>query len=110
MYRGFNRSSGRRPGRCGTQHSRISLWPAAVGDTPLADTKLRIERLPGRAVCSDCGKAFDISFYYDPCPACGSHFLNITQGEELRIKSITLASTPHNHQIKHFEGVNDFSN
>ena len=70
------------------------LWPAAVGDTPLADTKLQIEQLPGKAVCSDCGKSFNIGFYYDPCPDCGSHFLNITQGEELRIKSITLASTP----------------
>ncbi|MCB9334003.1 MAG: hydrogenase maturation nickel metallochaperone HypA [Lewinellaceae bacterium] len=70
------------------------LWPAAVGDTPLADTKLQIEQLPGKAVCSDCGKSFNIGFYYDPCPDCGSHFLNITQGEELRIKSITLVSAP----------------
>ncbi len=70
------------------------LWPAAVGDTPLADTKLRIEQLPGKAVCSDCGKSFNIGFYYDPCPDCGSHFLNITQGEELRIKTVTLVSTP----------------
>lgn len=86
------------------------LWPAAVGDTSLADTKLQIEQLPGKAVCSDCGKSFGIHFYYDPCPACGSHFLNITQGEELRIKSITLVSDPPNHQIKHSDGVNYFSN
>lgn len=70
------------------------LWPVAVGDTLLADAALQIEHIPGKANCSDCEAAFAIRHFYEPCPACGSHFLKITQGEELRIKSITLADKP----------------
>jgi hydrogenase nickel incorporation protein HypA/HybF len=70
------------------------LWPAAVGDTLLAGSALQIERIPGKASCSDCATAFAIRHFFEPCPSCGSHFLNIIQGEELRIKSITLADKP----------------
>ena len=70
------------------------LWPAAVGDTALAGAALQIERIPGKAVCSDCDASFELQFIYTPCPTCGSHFLKITQGEELRIKSIVLADKP----------------
>lgn len=70
------------------------LWPAAVGDTLLADAALRIRRVPGKALCSDCMISFHVQHLYEPCPGCGSHFLQITQGEELRIKSLTLADKP----------------
>lgn len=70
------------------------LWPAAVGDTLLADAELRIERVAGLAVCSDCDASFHVRSYFDPCPTCGSHLLNVTQGEELRIKSLTLVPKP----------------
>lgn len=70
------------------------LWPAAVGDTLLADSVLRIERVPGKAACGECGNEFDIRTFFDPCPRCGSHFLHVRQGEELRIKSLTLSDKP----------------
>lgn len=70
------------------------LWPAAVSDTALAGAALQIERIPGKAECSDCEASFELQFIYTPCPTCGSHFLKITHGEELRIKSITLADKP----------------
>lgn len=70
------------------------LWPAAVGDTLLADATLQVRWVPGKAVCSDCSSSFEVRRLYDPCPGCGSHLLQITQGEELRIKSLTLVDKP----------------
>ncbi len=70
------------------------LWPAAVGDTRLADAALDIERVPGLAECSLCSAVFPIRSFYDPCPGCGSHFLQVRQGEELRIKALVLSDKP----------------
>ena len=68
------------------------LWPAAVENTLLEHAACQIHRLPGQAYCSECDSDFPIRQFYDPCPRCGSHMIQITQGEELRIKSLTLVS------------------
>ena len=41
-----------------------------------------------RATCLDCGAESAIAERFDPCPACGSHRLQVTSGEELRIKEL----------------------
>lgn len=69
------------------------LWPAAVERTVLENTACNIVRVAGAARCTTCGHAFDIRQYFDPCPQCGSHWNQITAGEELRIKSITLGKS-----------------
>lgn len=66
------------------------LWPAAVEQTVLENAACNIVRVPGMARCSACGQYFTINQYFDPCPQCGSHWNEITQGEELRIKSLTI--------------------
>ena len=66
------------------------LWPAAVEHTVLEKAACNIIRMPGKAKCGVCGHHFGISQYFDPCPQCGSHWNEITQGEELRIKSLTI--------------------
>lgn len=66
------------------------LWPAAVENTMLERAACHIIRVPGKASCSDCGAIFAVQQFYDPCPDCGSHLIQIIQGEELRIKSLTL--------------------
>lgn len=47
--------------------------------------------IPGRAFCDHCQKSVTITQYYDPCPYCQQFSLTITQGQELRIKSIEVA-------------------
>lgn len=42
----------------------------------------------GTAWCIPCGKSIRIVQRYDACPDCGSHQLQITGGEELRIKEL----------------------
>lgn len=66
------------------------LWPAAVEGTVLANAACHIIRPPGKARCGSCGHIFGIKQYFDPCPQCGSHWNEIINGEELRIKSLTI--------------------
>ncbi|MEJ2058981.1 MAG: hydrogenase maturation nickel metallochaperone HypA [Gammaproteobacteria bacterium] len=49
---------------------------------------LDIIELPGRAWCLTCGQSVEISQRYDPCPACGSYTLQVTGGDELRVKDL----------------------
>ncbi len=52
------------------------------------DAKLEIVNLPALAWCMMCAKTIEIQQRFDPCPDCGSHQLQISQGEEMRIKEL----------------------
>jgi hydrogenase nickel incorporation protein HypA/HybF len=49
---------------------------------------LEIISISGKAQCSSCQKSVSINQYSDPCCYCGSFSLTVTQGEELRVKSM----------------------
>lgn len=49
---------------------------------------LVIIEIPARALCEFCGKNVSLNQYYDACNYCGSFSLKVTQGEELRVKSM----------------------
>ena len=53
--------------------------------------RLEVVTTPGRAWCMPCGAAVDLAKLGDPCPACGSYQLQVTQGEEMRVKEIEIA-------------------
>ncbi len=65
-------------------------WPMAVKDSVLKNAELTVHRIPGKAVCQDCGCAFEKKQLFDACPKCQSYFTSITQGKELKIKSLTI--------------------
>lgn len=50
--------------------------------------KLEIIEMPGEAWCLQCSKSVPVSQRFDACPDCGSYQLQITGGEELRIKEL----------------------
>ena len=50
--------------------------------------KLEIIEMPGQAWCLECSKTVPVSQRFDACPECGSYQLQITGGEELRIKEL----------------------
>jgi len=55
----------------------------------LADNaKLEIISLPGQAWCLPCAKNVAIEQRFDACPHCGSYQLQVTGGEELRVKEL----------------------
>ncbi|MEN8259741.1 MAG: hydrogenase maturation nickel metallochaperone HypA [Pseudomonadota bacterium] len=49
---------------------------------------LEIIRTAGRAWCARCRKSVPVSQLYDACPECGGYELEITGGEETRIKEL----------------------
>lgn len=61
----------------------------AVMKGTLADgAALEIIDLPGLAWCMPCGKAVPVQARYDACPDCGSYQLQVTGGDEMRIKEL----------------------
>lgn len=63
-------------------------FDAVSRGTIVADARLEIVVIGGEAWCLPCGKAVPIAQKFDACPDCGSHQLQITAGEELRIKEL----------------------
>jgi hydrogenase nickel incorporation protein HypA/HybF len=49
---------------------------------------LEIIELSGQAWCMPCGKSVPVQARFEPCPECGSHQLQITGGDEMRIKEL----------------------
>ncbi len=52
------------------------------------DAELEIIETQAEAWCLPCERAVPIVERYDACPACGSHQLQVTAGEEMRIKDL----------------------
>jgi hydrogenase nickel incorporation protein HypA/HybF len=67
-----------------------AVYPAAVNNTILEDTKLEIEILPGNARCADCGKVFNVLANKGLCPDCGGKNLELLCGKEFYIKKIVV--------------------
>lgn len=49
---------------------------------------LEIIELPGQAWCMECAKTVEAKQRYDACPDCGSYQLQVTGGDEMRIKEL----------------------
>jgi hydrogenase nickel incorporation protein HypA/HybF len=55
----------------------------------LADgARLEIETSPAQAWCLQCCKSVAVARRFDACPECGGHQLQMTSGDELRIKEL----------------------
>lgn len=65
-----------------------SCYPAAVGGTLLQETKLKIEILPGNAICKKCNTVFSLIANNKKCPDCGRNEWEILCGREFNIKEI----------------------
>lgn len=63
-------------------------YPAAVDGTLLQDTKLKIEILPGNAICKQCNKVFNLILHKSKCPNCKSGDWELLSGKEFMIKEI----------------------
>lgn len=55
----------------------------------LADgARLEITDVPGAAWCMQCMKTVPVKQRYDACPDCSSYQLQVTGGEEMKIKEL----------------------
>ena len=66
-------------------------FDAVTAGGPAAGAKLEIERIPGRGHCFDCGVEVAVPALGSPCPLCGGYRLEITGGQELRVKDMEVA-------------------
>lgn len=57
-----------------------------------ADATLEIVDVAGAGVCAACGAAAPMEEIYTPCPVCGRHDMQPTQGTEMRVKEIEIES------------------
>jgi len=53
-----------------------------------AEATLEIVECPAEAWCLRCAATVPIAQRFDACPRCGTHQLQVTGGEELRIKEL----------------------
>ncbi len=49
---------------------------------------LEIIHQPATAWCMQCAENISIEQRYDPCPKCGGHQLQVTSGDDMRIKEL----------------------
>lgn len=56
-----------------------------------AGARLDIERSPGRGWCHDCMATVEIDSLGAPCPTCGGYKLQVSGGQDLRVKDMEVA-------------------
>jgi hydrogenase nickel incorporation protein HypA/HybF len=53
-----------------------------------AEARIEIVERPGAAWCMACAKTVPLASRADPCPECGGYQLQITAGDEMRVKEL----------------------
>jgi len=59
-------------------------------DGPAHGARLEIVATDGAAWCMQCSGAVTLARLGEPCPRCGSYQLQVTAGEEMRVKEIEI--------------------
>lgn len=63
-------------------------FEVATASTCAAGALLEILTPPGEAWCLECGQSVVIVQYYDGCPQCQSHRLQVTGGRQFRLTEL----------------------
>ena len=66
----------------------MDVYPFAVEETMLKDTKLLIEETVGIGKCNDCDFIYNLVENGNECPVCSSKRFSIISGREFLIKEI----------------------
>ncbi|MEW5998586.1 MAG: hydrogenase maturation nickel metallochaperone HypA [Pseudomonadota bacterium] len=66
---------------------RFSFGVAMAGSVA-QDAQLEIDEQPGRGWCLPCAEEVAIAQRFDVCPHCGSHQVQMTGGDELKISEL----------------------
>ena len=66
----------------------MDVYPFAVEDTMLKDTKLVIEETAGIGKCNNCDFIYNLVENANECPVCSSKSFSIISGREFLIKEI----------------------
>ncbi len=63
-------------------------FDAVARDSVAQGARLEVIEIPGRAWCSRCAEAVKVESLFDLCPKCGSHRIQVTNGQEMRVKEL----------------------
>ena len=63
-------------------------FEAAAKETLLEGAKLIINRVPATGFCTVCGVVSKMETYFDSCPCCGALGLDLSSGDEMRVKDL----------------------
>jgi len=63
-------------------------FDAVSRNSILQGAALDIVQSPGQAWCMQCAASVEVNERYSPCPRCGSYQLQVTGGDEMRIKQL----------------------
>jgi hydrogenase nickel incorporation protein HypA/HybF len=69
-------------------------YNAAVRDTPLADSRLEIDRVEASACCDACRLEFPVEENWFECPRCRSTDVRLLRGDELLLTSLDIEDNP----------------
>jgi hydrogenase nickel incorporation protein HypA/HybF len=57
-------------------------------DSIARDARLEIIETAGQAWCMECARTVAVTARYDSCPQCGGMQIEVTGGEEMRVKEL----------------------
>jgi len=63
-------------------------FDVVMRDTLADKCRLEIIEVPGKAWCMQCAKTVPITQLYDSCPECDSYQLQISEGEEMKVREL----------------------
>ncbi|MFZ2163380.1 MAG: hydrogenase maturation nickel metallochaperone HypA [Sideroxyarcus sp.] len=63
-------------------------FDAVVHDSIAEGAKLEVIEIPGQAWCLHCAEVVHVTAMFDACPKCGSHQVQVTGGNEMRVKEL----------------------
>ena len=64
------------------------LYPPVVKGTPLENTKLIVNIVPGMAECDDCDEIFNVIECNGHCPNCNSFNKTVLSGKDFTVREI----------------------
>jgi hydrogenase nickel incorporation protein HypA/HybF len=65
-------------------------FDVVVRGTVAEGAQLNIVPVEGRAWCMQCCASVALAARADPCPACGSHQLQVTDGTQMRVRELEI--------------------
>jgi len=63
-------------------------FDAVMRGTLADNARLEIVEVPGEAWCMQCAKTVPLKHRFDACPDCGSYQLQVTGGEEMKLREL----------------------
>jgi hydrogenase nickel incorporation protein HypA/HybF len=67
---------------------RFCFEAIRTGSAVADQAVMEVIRLPGQAYCMDCQQTVRVAQRYDDCPSCGGQALQVTGGDEMRVKEL----------------------